>query len=143
LVFEYYDSPILPPPFNFIAYLLSFISYLRLRRPRAFLTKKANTTKNSLGTSTRAFAEGLSSLEYKKDEIDLLLDREKKFAEEFLRAEKNRKKETIDSRLKANFDRLENLEHKLNEVIEGRSKEIGQISDNIQSLIASVTSRSP
>ncbi len=60
-----------------------------------------------------------------------------------MRAEKNRKKDTIDSRLKANFDRLENLEHKLNEVIEGRSKEIGQISDNIQSLIASVTSRSP
>lgn len=28
-IFEYYDSPILPPPLNFIAYFLSTISYLK------------------------------------------------------------------------------------------------------------------
>ena len=29
LVFEYYDSPMVPPPFNFLAYLISLIRYLR------------------------------------------------------------------------------------------------------------------
>ncbi len=109
------------------------ISFLRTRVQKN--PKKRITKKNQSESEKKSFLEDTSSLEDKKDEIDLLLDREKVFAEEFLRGESNRKKDTIDSRLKANFDRLENLEHKLNEVIEGRTKEIGHISDCIQALI--------
>ena len=32
LVFEYYDSPILPPPLNFIAYLVSCINYFKNKK---------------------------------------------------------------------------------------------------------------
>lgn len=32
LVFEYYDSPILPPPMNLIAYVVSFIQFLGQKR---------------------------------------------------------------------------------------------------------------
>ena len=52
-----------------------------------------------------------------------LLDIERRHAEEFLRVEKCRKREMIASRLKANFERLDNLEIKLNEAIEGRHKD--------------------
>ncbi len=39
------------------------------------------------------------------DDVDLLLDREKKYAEEFIRMEKFRQKETIVSRLKWNVEK--------------------------------------
>ena len=40
-IFEYYDSPILPPPLNFIAYMLSSINYLRNKSSEA---KKISTS---------------------------------------------------------------------------------------------------
>ena len=62
-----------------------------------------------------------------KDDVDLLLDRERKFAEEYLRMGKLRFKETTDSRLKWNNEKLETLEQKLNEVIQTRFKESNQV----------------
>lgn len=40
-----------------------------------------------------------------KDEVDLLLDRERKYAEEYLRMEKFKLKESMDSRLKSNVEK--------------------------------------
>lgn len=40
-----------------------------------------------------------------KDEVDLLLDRERKYAEEYLRMEKFKQKESMDSRLKSNVEK--------------------------------------
>jgi hypothetical protein len=40
-----------------------------------------------------------------KDEVDLLLDRERKYAEEYLRMEKFKAKESTDSRLKQNNEK--------------------------------------
>ena len=34
LVFEYYDSPIIPPPFNVISYFISLYSYVRNKKYR-------------------------------------------------------------------------------------------------------------
>lgn len=39
------------------------------------------------------------------DDVDLLLDRERKFAEEYLRIEQFRMKDTTDSRLKWNAEK--------------------------------------
>jgi hypothetical protein len=57
----------------------------------------------------------------------LLLDRERKYAEEYLRMEKFKQKESMDSRLKSNVEKLETLEQKLNEVIEARFRESNQV----------------
>lgn len=40
-----------------------------------------------------------------KNEVDLLLDRERKYAEEYLRMEKFKFKESTDSRLKTNVEK--------------------------------------
>ncbi len=57
----------------------------------------------------------------------MLLDRERKYAEEYLRMEKFKQKESMDSRLKSNVEKLETLEQKLNEVIEARFRESNQV----------------
>jgi hypothetical protein len=57
----------------------------------------------------------------------LLLDRERKYAEEYIRMGKFRQKETIESRMKANTEKLETLEQKLNEVIDTRFKELNNM----------------
>ena len=77
LVFEYYDSSILPPPINFIAYLMSIVAYLRNMRKE--------------------------KIEYDDSSYDLSLER--KFAEEYLRIKKNQKAKTHDSKLKYTTER--------------------------------------
>jgi hypothetical protein len=90
-VFEYYDSPILPPPLNFIAYFVSLIRYFRNRQKR-------------IDKSLDEFDEDAPE-NRAKDDVDLLLDRERKFAEEYLRMEKFKLKETTDSRLKITLEK--------------------------------------
>lgn len=108
LVFEYYDSPILPPPLNFIAYFVALVHYLKQRSKLA--------AHHDTNTGVKTSASVTSSLAFEppdddkpentaKDDVDLLLDRERKFAEEYVRMEKFRLKETTDSRLKITLEK--------------------------------------
>lgn len=104
LVFEYYDSPILPPPLNFIAYFVSLVHYLRQRSARSSdpVVAKSHSS-NSIIFDPHDDDD--RSENAAKDDVDLLLDRERKFAEEYLRMEKFKLKETTDSRLKITLEK--------------------------------------
>lgn len=107
LVFEYYDSPILPPPLNFVAYFVALVHYLRQRS--ATLSDPALLAKSPSSVSSSAIFDVHDDDERPentaKDDVDLLLDRERKFAEEYLRMEKFKLKETTDSRLKITLEK--------------------------------------
>jgi hypothetical protein len=110
LVFEYYDSPILPPPFNIIAYFFSMVQYV-MNKKNDTGVKQADDCVDAKGNIYQHFLNysraGLKNklLMNLLDDVDLLLDREKKFAEEYVRIESVRESESVDSRLKSNLEK--------------------------------------
>lgn len=67
------------------------------------------------------------------DDGELFLER--KFAEEFLRNQKIRERESVDSRLRFNNEKLEYLEQKLNEIVESRLMDYNEMASAINFLI--------
>lgn len=68
------------------------------------------------------------------DDGELFLER--KFAEEFLRNQKIRERESVDSRLRFNNEKLEYLEQKLNEIVESRLLDYNEMASAINFLIS-------
>ena len=62
--------------------------------------------------------------------------REKKFAEEYLRLEKNSKSQAQDSRLKYTTEKIEALEQRLNEMVDYQIKESNETSNSINWLLS-------
>lgn len=60
---------------------------------------------------------------------------ERKFAEEFLRNQKIHERESVDSRLRYNNEKLEYLEQKLNEIVESRLLDQNEMATAINWLI--------
>lgn len=56
LIFEYYDSPILPPPMNIFAYFMSLIQY--------FINKRINLKKLNESDDSTETTKGKSYLSY-------------------------------------------------------------------------------
>lgn len=64
LVFEYYDSPILPPPLNHIAYFVSFVNYLKKRM--SCIVNKSRGKDLSKSKIVAKLISSSSDLNYKK-----------------------------------------------------------------------------
>lgn len=73
--------------------------------------------------------------EDRRDDGELFLER--KFAEEFLRNQKIHERESVDSRLRYNNEKLEYLEQKLNEIVESRLLDQNEMATAINWLINS------
>ena len=71
--------------------------------------------------------------EDRRDDGELFLER--KFAEEFLRNQKIHERESVDSRLRYNNEKLEYLEQKLNEIVESRLLDQNEMATAINWLI--------
>ncbi len=56
LVFEYYDSPIFPPPLNFVSYIISLINYLRGNKAK---TKNITAVDNEDDDQQEIHAKGI------------------------------------------------------------------------------------
>lgn len=102
LVFEYFDASAFPPPISFIGYVLTFFRYV----------KRKNFTSGG-------DHEAIKTEDDEEDEPFF----ERKYAEEYLRNKKISERETVDSRLRYNNEKLEYLEQRLNEIAEARFKD--------------------
>ncbi|CAF0758789.1 unnamed protein product [Brachionus calyciflorus] len=97
LVFEYFNSSVFPPPFSIFAYITSVIHWLKSKK------------------------EESDSDQMEENSEDLFL--EKKFAQEFIREQNNKERESCLYRIKSNTEKLDLLEQKINEFINLKNKD--------------------
>lgn len=112
------------------------------------LTSCSSSRSSSSAAATASLSNSLHSADstgYKKSFRDeeerrseesgeLFLER--KFAEEFLRNQKILERDSTDARLRYNNEKLEYLEHKLNEIIETRLSDYNEMASAINYLIS-------
>lgn len=129
LVFEYYDASAFPPPISFIGYFISIVKFIRGSGSREDVSKMQPSmdAKKSL--------KGLEEEErLDRDENELFLER--KFAEELIRNQKILERESMDSRLRYNNEKLEYLEHRLNEMAESRMIDYNEMATAVNWLMS-------